>query len=332
MLRTAVPPRTATPSTSFLGSVNHTIIFKHPGYADEFGQNILLTLDGFDSQHGALHYGTAFVACAIVAGNAWNGYFTRERNGEPLELVDDDVLTETSYYFHVPSPTGEVYKYPIHPAFEHWSFPHGNLPPMWSKLASAANIGSNNQMAPPSASNLTSAILRRDERCRITSQRDYIETAHLCPRSEIIWFESNYMARYCLNGVLSNDYITDDICNAIALRSDIHTAFDDKTFVIVPKESKWVAHFLGVTYDLGHLYHNTAISLDPTVSVNCLLTRFAWAIFPRVGKFISFGVARDLRLRIMQDGEAKYVNKTVAADEIRKMSTNTRSRSSSPKK
>jgi hypothetical protein len=44
-------------------------------------------------------------------------------------------------------------------------------------------------------------------------------------------------------------YIVDDICNAIALRSDVHSAFDDRKFVFVLKESCWV-HFFDLTNTL----------------------------------------------------------------------------------
>jgi hypothetical protein len=122
------------------------------------------------SKHGGLHHGTVFVACAIVAGNVWNGDFIHERDGGDLQLGHDDILSERSYYFHVPSPAAEVYKYLIYPSFEYWSFPHRDLPLAWSVFASAENTESNDDgstLAPPSASKLTSAILRRDGCCRV---------------------------------------------------------------------------------------------------------------------------------------------------------------------
>jgi hypothetical protein len=115
----------------------HIIIFKHPGYPDEYEQNILLQLYAWDSPNGGLHAGTALLACAIIACNTWNGYLTVERDSPKLELQDSDVLSAQEYYFHVPrpqvesiGPTGDGgrYKYPIYPSFQHWAFPHRQIP------------------------------------------------------------------------------------------------------------------------------------------------------------------------------------------------------------
>lgn len=69
------------------------------------------------------------------------------------------------------------------------------------------------------------------------------------------------MDEYNLNRQLSRDWMLDDVRNAIALRSDIHLAFDGRKFVIVPKQSKWVIQFLGQTNSPGHNFHNTHIRL-----------------------------------------------------------------------
>jgi hypothetical protein len=54
VLRTAKPAQTATSSTSYLGSRKHAVIFKHPGYADQFGQNVLLKAES-EGRRGFLH-------------------------------------------------------------------------------------------------------------------------------------------------------------------------------------------------------------------------------------------------------------------------------------
>ena len=56
---------------------NHCIAFLHPAYPDYY--NLLLNLSAFDTLdagHRGLHSGTAFLACAIVAGNSWKRYLT----------------------------------------------------------------------------------------------------------------------------------------------------------------------------------------------------------------------------------------------------------------
>ena len=46
------------------------------------------------------------------------------------------------------------------------------------------------------------------------------------------------MEDYNDNQTLGANDITDDISNAVALRSDVHSCFDELRFVFVPKRSK----------------------------------------------------------------------------------------------
>lgn len=155
------PSKSSEPSPSpsfFSGSRDDTVEIKHPGYPDHFEQNVLMVLYAFDRQGGGLHYGTALVACGLVAGNVWNGYFTLDRDSPRLELRDDDILLEKSYYFHVPSSNSDPHKYAIYPSFEHWAFPHDHLPPAWSHCAAETRQDCDDaSLAPPSASNLTAS-------------------------------------------------------------------------------------------------------------------------------------------------------------------------------
>ncbi|KAG9511535.1 hypothetical protein KCU85_g10076, partial [Aureobasidium melanogenum] len=50
----------------------HTVTFRHPGYRDE--HNIIMVLPALDDAQGGIHHETALTACAIVAGNRWNGF------------------------------------------------------------------------------------------------------------------------------------------------------------------------------------------------------------------------------------------------------------------
>ncbi|KAJ9633805.1 hypothetical protein H2199_009218 [Coniosporium tulheliwenetii] len=329
IIREPVPAQPALPPFSFSGARDNTITFKHPGYPDQFGQNILLTLFAFDHPSGGLHYGTAHLACAIVACNAWNGYFTRTRDGPRLELDYDDLLLDRVFYFHVPTGTG---KYPVYPNFDNWAFPHDDLPPHWPSAVRSEGEGVDELGAPPSSSTLTAAVLRRDKACVISKQGDCVEKGHLCPRSEVKWFDLNGMSQYNLNRQLIQDAVVDDISNVIALRSDIHTTFDDRKFVIAPKKGQWVVHFTDLTSDLGRLYHNTPLGLHQDVSSKCLLVRFAWAIFPSVMKFLATGAGRMVRMRITVEDEFREVTRKMGTDEARSTFATTRGRSVSPKK
>lgn len=98
-LRTPVRAQPAEPAEEFTGNTRR-IKFRHPGYANQ----VLIALPAFDN--GGLHYGTALLACAIIAGNRWDGYFKTEVDGDRLDTAFDTVLTEKSYYFFVPPPPG----------------------------------------------------------------------------------------------------------------------------------------------------------------------------------------------------------------------------------
>ena len=270
---------------------NYTINFRHPSY---HRQNIFLTLPAFDDPDGGLHYGTAFLSCAIIAGNAWDGYFTTSVAGPVVEMGDNQLLREKDYYFHVPS-SGDG-PYPIYPSFEHWQFPHESLPPSWYSGVTQAP-----QLFNVSSSNLSTAIIGRDRSCQVTGYHDGLEAAHLCPRSELAWFSNNEMARYNLNQQLAIKDFTNDISNVIALRADVYRVFDAGGFVIVRKNSNWVVHFLNSTTDLGRIYQNIAIDLSSDISPHFLLARFAWAVFPKLKVFLSTGFPRRLRLQVETD-------------------------------
>ncbi|KAL8910210.1 MAG: hypothetical protein Q9171_004483 [Xanthocarpia ochracea] len=69
---------------------SHRIEFKHPAYTD--GCNTYLVLAALDHPHGGLHYNTALVACGIIAGNRWDGYFRAARDGPIVSLQEDDLM------------------------------------------------------------------------------------------------------------------------------------------------------------------------------------------------------------------------------------------------
>ena len=308
----------AEPAANFSNNPRHTIKFRHPGYSDACELNVFLTLKAFDrAQGGALHYGTAHVACAIVAGNAWDGYFALKRGGAKLNLSNDSLLTERSYYFHVPpSPSWQAqptasdsqavrdllpFRYPLYGSFREWRFPHDDIPPAWSDIpqghTTAASGYEYTFSDSTSVSSVAGAVINRDRGCVVTGYGDGLESAHLCPKSETKWFSDNGMINYNRRGNMSGDIVVDDVANQICLRSDVHTVFDSGAWVIVPKEGGWVIHFCNFTNTLGFLYHNTPLKLS-NMQPEFLLARFAWTIFPLIKQFITSGGDRYLRVRV----------------------------------
>ncbi|KAK1754121.1 hypothetical protein QBC47DRAFT_36757 [Echria macrotheca] len=133
--------------------------------------------------------------------------------------------------------------------------------------------------------------------------------------------------------------------NVILLRSDIHTAFDDKVFAIVPKRNQTrehesrgklslVVHVVNpITDGYFHQHYHNRKLLPIRCSNECLFARFAWTIFsPGVlGHFLDKSITSRLLLvhdaatgtLTLESRDREQVNALLAAS---------RSRSASPKK
>ena len=304
-----------------------TIIFRHPGYPDELDQNILFRLYAFDDNDGApgLHYETALTVCAIVADNAWDGFFTARQGDQEIPHEASQMLSPNhDYYFHVPGNYPEPYA--IFASFADWIFPHPSLPLDFTSIAQIPF-----DRAPGAASSFSVAVTQRDGSCRLSSYRDYIESAHLVPKEEADWFEINSMSRYSRNIMLSGDYFLDDAGNGIAFRKDIHASFDHKNFAIVPKDGKWVVHFFRLTNDHGPEHHNQPIELLGEVSPAFVLARLAWTVFPLLEKFLRRRSSRVLRYRAWVDGIESTETKMISAEQIAQL-IGRRGRSGNPRK
>ncbi|KAM3508030.1 hypothetical protein MY11210_006878 [Beauveria gryllotalpidicola] len=262
--RYARPAHPETPLTPE-GEESRKIRLRHPGYADS--DNILISLVALDD--GGLHHETARVACAVLADFRWNGYLSLTTAGNPIEESLDDILTEDNYYFHVPN----LPKYDVVANFGSCIFPHGRLPPSWlSPLLRLPNA-----IDQPRETSCNNVGLTRDVSCRVTNATLGTEGAHLLPKSEELWYTKNSMFQY---SAFEEKGTPDDPRNAILLRSDAHTLFDAKRFLIVPKKDKWVTHALyGKPQDeLARSFHNIHLQPLTDVSVEFLFARFVWTI------------------------------------------------------
>jgi hypothetical protein len=68
-----------------------------------------MRLQAPDHANGGIHHETARIACAIVAGNRWDGYFTETPGGERVSADKNELLTKSDYYFHVPPSNRSKY-------------------------------------------------------------------------------------------------------------------------------------------------------------------------------------------------------------------------------
>ncbi|KAI5921042.1 hypothetical protein F4810DRAFT_679862 [Camillea tinctor] len=318
------------------------ITLRHPGYPDQ--SNIMLVFPALDplpilaassvdatTVHFGFHHETARIACAIVANCRWDGFLSEEKQGQakPVSLGPDDILPARNYYFHVPPDTDILNKYPTVPSFGHFQFPHNNLPSFWTSLRfpRPQNL--------PRLSSFDQAVLARDVSCRISRNTLGTETAHLVPRAEEVWFSMNQMSQYSSQPEALGANATDDVRNAILLRSDLHGVFDQRRFALVPKAGVWVIHTLsGLPSDeLASLYHNVTLQPLCGLAVEYVFARFAWTVLAQ-GTFLRAGVPRRL---VVVEGEENVMHvKNVSGLECRTKFVPTlavtKSRSQSPKK
>ncbi|KAF1958577.1 hypothetical protein CC80DRAFT_441077 [Byssothecium circinans] len=305
--------------------LNYKVYLRHPGYSDT--GNILLALPALDHPQGGIHHETARIACAILANNRWEGFLTETRAGQPAQVGPDGILQGKNYYFLVSQEAPDD-KYAVVPSFGHWRFPHDNLPQFW---ASCEPPKLPHDRPLPRQSSLGEATLARDISCRITNHIEGTEHAHLVPRSEERWFSENGMFRYT-NQQCPGSEPVDDAQNAMLLRSDVHTIFDQKRFAVVPKSSVLLVHITapGSSLELTKLYHNVSLQPLVGVAIQYLLARFAWTIFAQSINFIQQGLKRSLCIHV-GDGETSI--RDFSGEQCRQLfSSGPKSRSQSPRK
>ncbi len=341
-----VPKYTEDEVHGFSANPKHKVIIRHPGYASE--GDTLLTLPAFDKRIGGLHYDTARVACGIIAGNRWDGYFARDTEGEDTDLghTSDGILPVGVYYFHFKDRDGSLRphclatkallmscslgsvekNYPIVPTFSQWAFPHAKLPPEWESTPSS----SSNLPPTSSRSNTTTALaIRYGGLCRMSFHSEACEKAHLCPVSENDWFHSQKMQNYIEDPGKTGDMAVYDVNNMIPLRADLHKSFDDRKFVFVPKDREMVVHMLWPSSELSLLYQNSRLHPMDSVPREYIFTRFAWALFPMLEGFLQGNEERLLLSTNVREGPYLAPAAECKALASRKSA---RSRNSSPTK
>ncbi|KAL6354002.1 hypothetical protein LRP88_12633 [Fusarium phalaenopsidis] len=271
------PPLEPPPDTD-TGEPNYVDI-RHPAYPDS--EPALLRFAAIDGDDGdGVDFEVALVACGIITGNTWHsGYIAEMDAGGEYVKIDrstTDVLRGRTYYYFVDEqPPG--YKYPVIPSFDHWRFPHGNLPFDWSNI--------NIPQASRSKLKRKIAAQDRDETCRISRHASALEVAHFVPVADEKWFVSNKMDQYVKSS--SETQPTEDPSNLITLRRDLHYLFDTRRFTFVPKHDTasqgWslALHVFSPddNPDLIPLYHNRSPAPLSGISIEHVFARFAWTIF-----------------------------------------------------
>ena len=153
----------------------------------------------------------------------------------------------------------------------------------------------------PRPSSVDQAVLARDISCRISQNIFGTESAHLIPRTEEHWLNTNEMLLYSSRPDAPASNSADNTRNVLLLRSDLHHLFDQGRLVFLPKG---VVHTLSgrPNGELAALYHNVSLQPLSELSVEFLFIRFAWTVLSQ-GIFLRAG--SDLRLVIVQGDEVK---------------------------
>jgi hypothetical protein len=191
----------------------------------------------------------------------------------------------------------------------------------------------------PRQASLTDTILARDVSCRLTAAIEGTERAHLVPRTEGDWFRQNTMFQYGVAPRPKKEPI-DAPRNALLLRSDIQTVFDQRRFAITLRPL--LAATIGlVTYGLAmhlfspglskqfvELYHRVAIQPLHGVAPEYLFARFVWTVFAYSAQNLEQGIKRVLY--IVRDG--KTSEQELNGDQCTQLYLSRKSRSLSPSK
>jgi hypothetical protein len=146
----------------------------------------------------------------------------------------------------------------------------------------------------------------RTNRCALSGISYGIQNAHLIPAAEEKWFRRNGM-----KDCEGSSYSLQEDCNRLALRTDLHVAWDSHKFVLVPKGSQghFAIHVLVTSdfpsYEFAADWHNTLVRADALEGkvYEYLFAKFAQAAFMLVKSFIVGSAVhrRVARLEVVED-------------------------------
>ncbi|RPD56194.1 hypothetical protein L227DRAFT_656467 [Lentinus tigrinus ALCF2SS1-6] len=137
---------------------------------------------------------------------------------------------------------------------------------------------------------MSEAVGNFDDPCCIVTgfkSRKSCDTAHICPKDHVDWFEANDLSFYTYNSLAG----VDDIGNVICLRSDVHRFLDGHGFLIYPTDTtgnSFMAYVIDDTEaDYVDLLHRRLLEVPDRVFAQLLYARFAYTIInlPRSQSF-----------------------------------------------
>ncbi|KAI0111454.1 hypothetical protein F4814DRAFT_422529 [Daldinia grandis] len=271
-----------------------SLFVKHPGYGNKYDPLLQFTHYG-----QGVDYELVIYACCVVAGNAWPlemmgqtrnstrpdggkltyAYLSLSEKPNPQAAITcptNNILTGSIYFLHTTEPN---LRYPFTPSFDHWVFPHEDLPPPWKNVDISPMPLDNSTWLDGDA---RPAALSRDVTCRISKSHMALECAYIIPTSENPWFKANCMGLYAGAAKIGS------LQNSIILRKDVHHLWDiNKEIILFPKRRgdtyHMVCHAFKTSrtghFEIEELYHNRECQILYGISREYLFARFAWSIF-----------------------------------------------------
>ncbi|KAI0113330.1 hypothetical protein F4814DRAFT_421468 [Daldinia grandis] len=263
------------------------VLINYPGYAHDSLLKFIHYGEGID-------YDLVIYTCCIVAGNTW----PLEMIGQPRNITRADggklsyvylslsrkpnvqnavicpnnsILTKRSYFLH--NIEGDIH-YPFMANFNHWIFPHDDIPPPWQAIPVFRHLS--NELLDNWA-----ITISRNETCRITNSYTPLERAHIIPSSEHEWYRVNAMHFYSGANI-------DALENSLTLRKDVHHLWDKKMGIILfPRQHEGTYHLVSHAFktcpasnmEVEQQYHNLECQELYNVRREYLFARFAWSIF-----------------------------------------------------
>ncbi|KAM3501791.1 hypothetical protein MY10362_005280 [Beauveria mimosiformis] len=141
-------------------------------------------------------------------------------------------------------------------------------------------------------------VLTRDGSCRLTASTIGAEIAHFIPRTEDAWFAANQMFQYSSRPDFTVTNKANNPRNAMLMGAQLHSVYDQREFVIIPKWGAWLVHVLSGPHgeELAAVYHNLEPQPLSGLAVEYLFARFAWTVLAQTC-FLEAGVPRRLVVR-----------------------------------
>ncbi|RPD53584.1 hypothetical protein L226DRAFT_571962 [Lentinus tigrinus ALCF2SS1-7] len=224
---------------------------------------------------GGVNHRLVLDACRVITNNN-DGYLTTDIDGAERVLATTITLPCGIYFLHLENlSTRACYK--IVANFAAWEFPE-SLPDHWERpLSGPERLQLRQTFGRVSPTEMSDVVKGADTKCVVSGFRLSLQTAHILPKEEHVWFNSQKMVRYCYNMSAG----INDTANGVTLRSDIHLCLNRHSCVFYPCEpDDYVLYIIQWgEEDYAQLLHRRRVTMPKRVSDKFLYARFAYATF-----------------------------------------------------